>query len=185
MKINSWYILINEQKHGPYDYKHIIHLLQRNELMDYNYVWAPHLDKWTPIHRLEDFNADRLRLLMQNDSEINEAFIRRQRPRARINRELIGHNGLFFFDGELLSVSSEGALCQLNNPLIQLRDSIKLIVKNLPSERSFSAEAVIVRKNHTSKRLNSQSGLQYVLCFKEIQKIGHDVIHDWVSEVRQ
>lgn len=182
MKLDTWYILINEQKHGPYHYRHIIHLLQCNQLMDYNYIWAPHLDKWTPIYRVEDFSSDRLRLLMRDHPDMQKVFITRQNPRVPMVRELIGHNGLFFFDGKLQSVSPAGALCILNNPLIQLRDSVKLIVKNEPHEHSFSFEAVVIRKNHASRRLNSQSGLNYVVKFNEIQKIGKEVIQQWMDQ---
>lgn len=182
MKLDTWYILINEQKHGPYNYRHIIHLLQCNQLMDYNYIWAPHLDKWAPIYKLEDFSADRLRLLMLEESTVAQVFIPRKNPRIPIARELVGHNGLFFFNGELQSVSEAGALCNLNNPLIQLRDTVKLIVKNEPHERSFSFEAVVVRKNHSARRLNSQSGLNYVLTFNEIQSVGKEVIQQWLAQ---
>ena len=61
----NWHVLIGDQKYGPYDYKTVIQMLQSNQLMDYNFVWAPHLEAWTQIHQLEEFSRDRFQILMQ------------------------------------------------------------------------------------------------------------------------
>ena len=88
-------------------YRKIIEMLQSNQLMDFNYVWAEHLDNWTPIYQLEEFSKDRFQLILQNDSELQTAFIKRNSSRIDKKVPVIGHNSIRFFDGEI--VRDEGA----------------------------------------------------------------------------
>ena len=75
---NGWYVLINDQKYGPYDYRVMIQMMQSNQLMDYNYVWAAHLDSWTQVGQIEDFSKDRFAILLQKESEYLSSFIDRK-----------------------------------------------------------------------------------------------------------
>lgn len=170
---NGWFVLLGDQKYGPYDYKTMIHMMQSNQLMDYNYVWAEHLESWTPIHQLEEFSKDRFQLLLQKESEYLNSFITRRNERTEVRIPLLGHNTLRFFDGELLSVSEVGALCLLNTPLVQVGDLLKLHIKaNNQSEVAFNIEAEVIRKNFSKQRLNSKSGLHYAVRFNDIQSVG-------------
>ncbi|MEQ1723777.1 MAG: PilZ domain-containing protein [Pseudobdellovibrio sp.] len=177
----SWFVLIGEQKYGPYDYKTVIQMIQSNQLMDFNYVWADHLDAWTPIYQLEEFSKDRFELLLQKESEYLSSFIKRKGQRVEVKIPVIGHNTIRFFDGEIVSISESGALCLLNSPLVQVGDQIKLHVNpNQKTEISFNVECEIIRKNYSKQRLNSKSGLYYAVKFNEIQKMGVDQIKKWI-----
>ncbi|MBC7419657.1 MAG: DUF4339 domain-containing protein [Bdellovibrio sp.] len=179
---NNWYVLLGEQKYGPYDYKTMIHMMQSNQLMDYNYVWAEHLESWTPIHLLEEFSKDRFQLLLQKESAYLDSFITRKNGRTDVKIPLLGHNTLRFFDGELLSVSENGALCLLNTPLVQVGDLLKLHIKaNDESEVAFNIEAEVIRKNFSKQRLNSKSGLHYAIRFNDVQSVGLTQIKRWVA----
>lgn len=180
---SNWYVLIGEQKYGPYDYKTVIQMIQSNQLMDYNYVWAEHLESWTPIYQLEEFSKDRFELLLKKESEYQSAFIKRKGERIEVKIPIIGHNTVRFFDGEIVSISQSGALCLLNSPLVQVGDQIKLHVKaSSENEEPFNVECVIIRKIYSKQRLNSKSGLYYAIKFHEVQKIGTDQINKWVSK---
>lgn len=184
---SNWYILIGDQKYGPYDYKHVINMLQTNQLMDYNYAWAPHIDSWTQIHQLEEFSKDRFKVLMQKESELLNAFVQRTNPRADVSIPILGHNNIRFFDGTLVSVSEAGGLCLLNSPLIQIGDQLKLHIKGdlvgaSDNNTSFNIEAEVIRKNYSKQRLNSKSGLYYAVRFHDIQPVGLTSIRQWVSE---
>ncbi len=170
---NGWYVLLGEQKYGPYDYKTMIHMMQANQLMDYNYVWAEHLESWTPIHQLEEFSKDRFQLLLQKESEYLNSFIVRKSERVEVNIPILGHNTVRFFDGEMLSISEGGALCLINTPLVQVGDLLKIHVKaNSQSDVAFNIEAEVIRKNFSRQRLNSKSGLHYAVRFNDIQSVG-------------
>ena len=179
---SNWYVMISDEKYGPYDYKTVIEMLQSNQLMDYNYAWAPHLEAWSQIHTLEEFSKDRFKVLLQKDSELLNAFAKRSNPRTETQIPLMGHNNVRFFDGTLLSVSELGGLCLLNTPLVQLGDKIKLHIKAKDQESpAFNVEAEIIRKNFSKQRLNSKSGLYYTVRFLDIQKAGLSTIQNWVS----
>jgi len=186
----NWHVLIGEQKYGPYDYKTVIQMLQSNQLMDYNYVWAPHLESWTQIHQLEEFGRDRFKVLLQKDSDLISAFIKRTNPRTDIQAPVIGHNNIRFFDGTMVSISEAGGLCLLNTPLIQLSDKIKLHFKSSLSKHSikglsspaFNIEGEIIRKNFSKQRINSKSGLYYTVRFLDIQPTGLSTIRNWLGE---
>lgn len=178
----SWFVLIGEQKYGPYDYKTVIQMIQSNQLMDFNYVWAEHLEAWTPIYQLEEFSKDRFELLLQKESEYLSSFIKRKGQRVEVKIPIIGHNSIRFFDGEIVSISESGALCLLNSPLVQVGDQIKIHVKPVDSENSFNVECEIIRKNYSKQRLNSKSGLYYAVKFNEIQKVGVEQIKKWIDK---
>lgn len=178
----SWFVLIGEQKYGPYDYKTVIQMIQSNQLMDFNYVWAEHLEAWTPIYQLEEFSKDRFELLLQKESEYLSSFIKRKGQRVEVKIPIIGHNSVRFFDGEIVSISESGALCLLNSPLVQVGDLIKVHVKPADTATPFNVECEIIRKNYSKQRLNSKSGLYYAVRFNEIQKTGVEQIKKWIGK---
>lgn len=185
MKVKNadWFVLIGDQKYGPYDYKTVIQMIQTNQLMDYNYVWTESLESWTPIYKLEEFSKSQFELLLQNQSEYVSSFIKRKEPRIVVKIPIIGHNTIRFFDGEIVSLSQSGALCLLNTPLIQVSDQIKLHIKSTTEKTlPFNLECSVVRKNYSQQRLNSKSGLYYAIKFNEIQEIGTKQIRQWITE---
>lgn len=178
---DNWYILNGNLKVGPYDYKKMINMIQKNELMDYNYVWAPHLPKWSQVYSLTEFSRDRF-LLLQSHPEFKDAFIVRKNARVQNQIEIMGHNHIRFFDGILTSISQEGGLFLINTPLVQVGDKIKLHLKNKhATEHSFNIEGIIKRKNFSRERLNSKSGLYYVVNFVDLDPAGLDQIKAWTS----
>ncbi len=179
---NDWFVLLGDQKYGPYDYKTMINMMQTNQLMDYNYVWAAHLESWTPIHQLEEFSKDRFKILLQKESEFLNSFVQRQTLRAEVSIPLLGHNTIRFFDGTVTSLSQNGALCLLNTPLVQVGDILKIHIKaNDESSVSFNIEAEVIRKNFSRQRLNSKSGLYYAIRFNDIQSVGLEQIKTLVA----
>lgn len=179
---SQWYVLIGEIKYGPYDYKTVIKMIQSNQLMDFNYVWAEHLESWTPLYQLEEFSKDRFELLLQKESDYLSSFIKRKNDRIEVKIPVMGHNTIRFFDGEIVSISNSGALCLLNSPLVQVGDQIKLHVKAQgENELPFNIECEIIRKNYSKQRLNAKSGLYYAIKFHEVQEIGTKQIVKWIQ----
>ncbi len=178
---DNWYILHGNQKSGPYDYKRIINMIQKNEIMDYSYVWAPHLPKWSQVYSLKEFSRDRFYLL-RNHPEYQDTFVQRKNPRVQTQVEIMGHNNIRFFDGTLTSISTEGGLCLINTPLVQVGDKIKIHLKSKSNlESPFNIEGVIIRKNFSQDRLNSKSGLYYIVSFSDLQPEGLDQIKSWIT----
>ena len=177
----NWFVLMGTQKYGPYSYGKVIEMIQSNQLMDYNYVWAEHLENWTPIYQLEEFSKDRFENILNSESDLSSSFKKRQGDRIDKKIPFIGHNSIRFFDGEIMSISESGALCMINSPLAQVGDNLKLHIQiEGQPDRSFNIEAKIIRKLFAKKRLNSKSGLHYAIRFEDMQNSGLDLIRNWI-----
>lgn len=176
----TWYILRGEMKYGPYDYRSLITMIQNSELQDYNYVWAPHLENWTLVGELPEFSKDRLCRLIQTKDHVAGAFKDRQFPRVDLVVPVFAHDNHHFFDGQSSSVSENGALILMNDPL--LLPSQKVLIHFRECEinpQSFNVEAEIVRKNFTKQRLNVKSGLHYAVRFLQVQEHGKAQLKSW------
>lgn len=177
----QWYILRGDMKYGPYEYGVMLTMLQKGEVQDYNYVWAPHLENWHLLGELPDFSRDRLaRLLNSNDkNELKNSFLQRQHARQDITIPVYGHNEHQFFDGESLSLSENGALILLNTPLLLPgQDILVHFHQSEINKLPFNAIVQIVRKNFTRQRINVKSGLHYAVRFLEIPDTGKKQIKE-------
>lgn len=176
----QWYVLRGEMKYGPYEYRSLITMIQNGELFDYNYVWAPHLENWSLVGELQDFSRDRLCRLIETKDHIAGAFKDRKAARVDLITPVYAHNDYNFFDGHTLSVSENGALVLLNDPL--LLPSQKILIHFRESELNplgFNVLAEIVRKNYSKQRLNVKSGLHYAVRFLQVQDLGKTQFINW------
>lgn len=181
--LNQWFVLRGEDKYGPFEYQAMIRMLQKNELYDYNFVWAPHMDSWTLLGELEEFSKDRLARLIENNASMRGAFTPRAHARMDVDIPVYGHNGQLFFDGRALSVSENGSLLLLNSPLLLPQQKILLHYKaegDGPAE--FNATAVIIRKNFTRQRINVKSGLHYAVRFTEVSDAGRKALKQILND---
>lgn len=179
---SQWFILRGEMKYGPYQYGAMIHMIQNGELYDYNYVWSPHLQSWTPLGDVQDFSKDRLAYLISNNSEVKRNFFERKFPRVDLKTPVYGHNNHRFFDGETISISENGALILLNDPLLHPGQDIMIHFRESEQNKiSFNVSAKIIRKNFTKQRMNVKSGLLYAVRFTEIQEEGKTQLLKWTT----
>lgn len=179
---NQWYVLRGEEKFGPFEYGAMIRMMQKNELYDYNYVWAPHMEGWTTVSETPEFSRDRLARLIENKTELAREFVKRA-PRADVRLPVYGHDSVAFFDGRCLSLSENGALLLLNNPLLLPDQEILLHFRSTENAgAAFNIRAEIVRKNFSRTRINVKSGLHYAVRFKEVSATGQEVIRKTVKE---
>lgn len=177
----QWYILRGEMKYGPYDYRSLITMIQNSELFDYNYVWAPHLENWTLVSDLQEFSKDRLcRLIETRDHVAEGAFKDRKFPRIDLVTPIYAHNDHDFFDGQTLSVSENGALVLLNDPLLLPGQKVLLHFRTSEvNPKSFNVLCEIIRKNYSKQRLNVKSGLHYAVRFLQVQDHGMAQLTNW------
>lgn len=179
----QWYILRGEMKYGPYEYKSLISMLQSGELLDYNYVWAPHLENWTLVSDCQEFSKDRLCRLIETRDHLSGAFKDRKCPRVDLVVPVYAHNDHNFFDGHTLSVSESGALVLLNDPLLLPGQKVLLHFKNSENNpQSFNVLCEIIRKNFSKQRLNVKSGLHYAVRFLSVQDQGMVQLTKWTRD---
>lgn len=177
---NQWFILRGEMKYGPYDYRSLITMLQDGDLFDYNYVWASHLENWTLVGELQEFSKDRLCRLIETKDHVAGAFKERKFPRVDLETPVYAHNDHNFFDGQTLSVSENGALVLLNDPLLLPGQKIMLNFRTSEvNPQSFNVLCEIVRKNYSKQRLNVKSGLHYAVRFLQVQDHGKTQLTNW------
>lgn len=173
----DWYILRGEMKYGPYEYGALIRMIQTSELFDYNYVWAPHMENWTLLGELHEFSKDRLARLIETQDHLSSAFIKRESPRMDVDIDVYAHNDTNFFDGKCKSLSENGALLLLNDPLLLPGQEILIHFRNGDNNPTgFNVKAEVIRKNFTKQRINVKSGLHYAVRFLQVQKSGQDQI---------
>lgn len=176
----QWYILRGELKYGPYDYKSVIQMLQKSELFDYNYIWAPHLENWTLLGDIPDFSKDRFCRILESNDDLALAFNKRSSSRVEIEVPLYAHDNHRFFDGHTISVSQDGALVLLNDPLLNPGHKILLNFRSCDrNPQTFNVLCEVVRKNFTKHRLNVKSGLHYVVRFLQVQDSGKNQLLNW------
>lgn len=181
---NQWHILRGEDKYGPFDYLSMIRMMQDNQLFDYNFVWAPHLESWTLAGELPDFSQDRItRLIESGVIKPSGSFIDRQADRADLVIPVYGHNNHMFFDGQTMSISTNGALLLLNTPLMLPGQDLHLHFRGVPpNKEAFNVHAQIVRKNFTRTRINVKSGLHYAVRFIHVSDQGAEFLKELVKE---
>ncbi len=180
VQTDNWYVLRGEMKYGPYHYRSLLSMIQSGELQDYNYIWAPHLEAWTMVGDLPEFSKDRLCLLIGNKDPFAAEFKERKFPRVNLIVPVFAHNGHNFFDGHTLSISENGALILLNDPLLLPSQKIVVHFRECDQNKeSFNVEAEIIRKNFSKQRLNVKSGLHYAVRFLQVQEIGAHQLTNW------
>lgn len=178
----NWYILRGEMKYGPYEYKSLITMIQKSELYDYNFIWAPHLETWTLLGDLPEFSKDRLCRLIETKDHLASAFVERKAAREDLVVPVFAHNDQHFFDGNTVSVSASGALVLLNDPLLLPGQKIVMHFRECDlNPKPFNVEAEIVRKNYSKQRLNVKSGLHYAVRFLRVQHHGKTQLKIWTS----
>jgi hypothetical protein len=178
---SQWYILRGEMKYGPYEYSALIHMIQTGELYDYNYVWASHLESWMLLGDMPEFSKDRLARLIQSQDHLSGAFIKRGSPRLDVDIDVYAHNDYNFFDGKCTSISDNGALVLLNDPLLLPGQELMIhFRKDENNSVAFNVKAEVIRKNFTKQRLNVKSGLHYAVRFLQVQKEGQDQIQNLI-----
>lgn len=177
---NQWYILRGELKYGPYDYRSLISMLQNGELFDYNYVWSGHLENWTLLGDLQEFSKDRMCRLLESGEDLADAFKERQGPRVNLEVPVYAHNNQSMFDGHTITVSENGALVLLNDPLLLPGQTILMNFRPFElNPQSFNVLCEIVRKNYSKQRLNVKSGLHYAVRFLQVQSPGKNLLTNW------
>lgn len=173
LELKNWHILRGDTKYGPYDYEVMIKMVQCNEIQDYHYVWAPHLEAWMMMGECPDFSKDRLALLIRENESLRNEMAKREANRRDIQTPVLGHNGTTFFDGDCSSISQNGALILINTPLLLPEDQIVVhFCASSTFPDGFKVLAQVVRKNFTKQRLNTKSALQYAVRFLQVQNDG-------------
>ena len=178
---NAWHVLHGEVEKGPYTYEEMIQKLQTLEVFEFDYVWAPHLETWTPIAQLPDFSYDRLQRLLEKNNN-HDAFAKRKNKRVEFNHTVICHNDQSMWNGYTISVSEGGASLMMQNPtLVPGHKVILYFSRKEDTDTAFAIEAEVVAKKLTKQKIKYNSGMVYSVRFLSEHATGIQQIKKWIE----
>lgn len=178
---NIWHVLQGEEQIGPFSYEQMIYMLQTLQIFDFNYVWGPHLESWTPIAQLTEFSYDRQQRLLEKNAG-HEAFIKRQYKRIEFNHSVICHNNEELWKGHTTNLSEGGACVYLQTPLLVPGNLIILhFTKNTHEEVPFTIQAEVVSKKLTKQKIKHNTGMHYSVRFLHMQPSSQQQIKNWTE----
>lgn len=164
----KWYLMEKDQQHGPFTYLELIKKFQDNQVLDYQYVWAPHFEEWKMICATEEFSKKYIQWVFEHVYENNGQFFfnRRKSTRKKIQCEVSGHNAMIFMTGNTESLSMNGCEVELDYPLLQVQDKV-LMHFAYPKDLglNFNAQCEVLQKKYSPKRLHQKMKVKYILKF--------------------
>lgn len=178
---NEWHVLKGETQHGPYTYEDMIKMLQSKAIFEFDYVWSPHMDHWSPLAELPEFSSDRILRLVEKSVD-SDSFEKRKTERIICNIETYVHDNKKMWVGKAINLSEGGALVQIDNPLLLPGDNIVIHFKKSHDKTScFNARAVILTKRFSKQKIVHDTSLQYAVKFTEVNNFGMKQIKDFIQ----
>ncbi len=159
MSDTKWHFMENNKPQGPVSENEIIALMQEQRISDLSLVWSPDLEDWMPLCDVENFNRDRIAILHQ-DVKNALGFKKRKNDRKTVDQRLIGHNRQVFFVGKTHSISSQGALIEVDSTLLFPNDPLILHI-----EQKVLLAASVKQKLFRRGTLRATSKTQYIVGF--------------------
>lgn len=183
----KWYVLKSSRKYGPFGYIEMIKMMQQKALFDFDYVWTQGLPSWTPVARLDAFSAERLAYLVENgDDALRSSFVERRGPRAPVSVGLIIHNDNLLWRGRSISVSENGALILMENPLINPGQVVNIHFKRKDlTDEPFNASAEVISKKISKELMHTRSCLKYAVKFLSLNEDGKGTLKAWVMSGKE
>lgn len=176
---DTWYILQGEEQKGPYNYEEMIFKLQNLEVFEFNYVWGPHLESWTPICELQDFSFDRQQRLIEKN-ENHEAFKKRRHKRVFFNRQILIHDNDELWKGNTLTLSEGGASLIAKTPLLVPGNIVVLHFIN--KTEPISVQAEVIAKKMTKQKIKHNTEIQYSVRFLDLNQVNQQQLKKWIND---
>lgn len=182
---NEWHLQKAGTEYGPYAYEEILKMLQDHHIYESDYVWSPHLDKWTEVGTLAEFSADRISRLVEKSAQ-SGVFNKRKHDRAPCEFTALAHNNSKMWKGRIESISVGGGLILMQNPLLLPGDEVTLhCSENKDLKKSFNARAEILGKRLTKGKIEHDTGIYYAVKFLQLQPVGENQINEFIKEKKQ
>lgn len=178
---DQWHVLQGEEQKGPYTYEHMIYMLQTLQIFEFDYVWAPHLETWTPIANLSDFSLDRIQRLIEKNKD-HDSILKRKHKRVDFKTEVICHDDSTMWDGHTMTLSEGGCSITMLNPKIVPGNKVTLYFgKKREQDFSFVINAEVVAKKVNSKKIKHNTAFVYSVRFLPTEQVRIDQIKKWVD----
>ncbi len=182
MTSDEWHVLKGETQYGPYTYAEMIRMMQGNLLFNFDYVWATHLEAWTPLADLGEFSPDRLLRVSEKNTQ-SDVFNHRAHDRVHCNLSVYAHDDSRLWNGTCENVSTGGALLFLENPLLLPGHIVQLHFRNANGTSvPFNVSAEILTKRLTKQRIQHDTSIHYAVKFINLPPTGLKQVQKWIVE---
>lgn len=179
---DEWHVLKAETQYGPYTYQEMIRLLQQNLIYSFDYVWAPHIEAWTPMADLEEFSNDRLAILADKN---NAAFNLRQHERILCKLPVYVNDQMTLWEGHVENLSERGALIIMKNPVLLPGNIIQIHFRSRSEkDLAFNCSAEILTKRLVKQRIQHNTGIHYAVKFVDTSAAGQAQINSFLKEFK-
>lgn len=183
---NEWHILKSETQYGPYTYQEMIGMGQNGLVFDFDFIWAPHLQAWTPLAEVPEFSKERLALLAQQNQSQQQGFNRREHERVSCQLPVYVNDQSTLWEGEVENLSEGGALVLMKNPVLLPGNIINLHFRSMKSEeKPFNCTAQILNKRLVKARIKHNTGVHYAVKFMAKSNEAEGQINIWLKNFRK
>ena len=179
--MKEWFIARGSKKFGPYSVEDVLRLRQSGQCYEHDLIWKQGLRQWKTLILTDEFSPLSVAEKVQR-SGADSFFERRRWERAKKTVGLYGHNNSQLWSGRSLSISLGGALIEINTPSLHAGDTIHLHFQSADEpEASFSVEAMITGRRHSSERVRANSPHQYVARFITLDQGADAILTEWIE----
>ena len=181
----KWFYMKGQRPMGPLTHLEVIKKLQRKEIVQYQFIWAPHFEEWKRACECEEFSKIFTHWVYEQleESSREDYFVQRTTPRKKVICEVSGHNCQVFFQGITESLSVKGCQVELDYPLLQVNSCITLhFADRSDLALNFNALCEVVQKNYNPRKLHQRMKIKYILKF--LQKSEEQKIESILKKVK-
>lgn len=175
----DWFVLRGEDQYGPFSYVEMVKMLQRQQILEFDYIWSQKISTWARVCEVQDFKPERIKKL-KNSAGVSDhdIFFRRKHARAAIGATILVHNNREVWKGRSAEVSAGGAGLLIASDQIQVGQELFLHFKAGDSVPPFNAVCKIV-----SKKEYDQQEYRYGVKFTSISQSVQVAIKNYTDRV--
>ena len=183
---NEWHVLKGETQYGPYSYEEMIRMMQGSLVYGFDYVWSPHMENWTVLADLEEFSADRLARVVDQNRTATDVFNRREHERVYCKLPCYVNDQQTLWEGVVENLSEGGALIMMKNPALLPGHVVHLHFRSRDeNDVAFNCTAEILTKRLVKTRIQHDTGIHYAVRFINQAPAGSKQISNWINQFKK
>jgi hypothetical protein len=169
-KPHQWYVLKGKNRFGPFLYLDVIRMLQEKSVFGFDYIWRESFENWKRLAEVEDFQATKIKMLIEADEEIGGVVLRRRHLRFKYECPLVAHDNAQVWKGKTFELSEGGAGVTMENAMILPGHNVYIHFKPGPTSKPFNVLCEVVSKKYSGQVKDKKSTVMYSVKFINIHK---------------
>ncbi len=183
--LQEWYILKWDNKYGPFSFLEVIQMLQSKSVFEFDFIWKNGQENWKRIAEMNEFRAEEIKNLYQQqkeDEEIKNVFFRRRHERVQFNGSIIIHDNEKVWKGEAIEISEGGAGIVMSNTMLKPGEKVFLHFKPGDQVPPFNAICEIVSKKFAKDLKGREDSVKYGVKFLKIHSTHMEAIKEFLKK---